>query len=668
MTLNRLATQNSPYLLQHRLNPVDWYPWGKEALATAQKTNKLMLVSIGYSACHWCHVMERESFEDQEVADLMNSHYINIKVDREERPDIDQVYMLAVQLMTNRGGWPLHCICLPDGRPIYGGTYFPKQDWMQVLQQIAQLWQERPALAIEYAEKLTKGIKQSELLPIQPVRHQFHIADLQGMVDQWKGLLDYKEGGMNRAPKFPMPNNYHFLLHFATITEDSALADQVHLTLQKMAQGGIYDQVGGGFSRYSVDPYWHVPHFEKMLYDNAQLISLYTEAYQHRPLPLYKRIVEETIHWAKRDLLEANGGFSCALDADSEGIEGKYYLFSASEIREILQDDAALMSAYFGVTEEGNWEEASSNILTSLPSIERLLEEAGMSSEEWEFTLQKAKDLLLAHRSLRIAPSKDTKQLCSWNALMLKALTDAYRVFGDLAYYDLALQNVRFIEKFLIIEEDMVLHQPRYGTSQIGGFLDDYACLIQAYIALYETTFEDQWATKAKKLAYKVLQKFQDHEQGLFYYVSNEDANLIARKHEIMDNVIPSSNSILARQFYKLGYLFDDSILLNQALQMLSTVYPSMESYGSAYSNWASLYLEEAIGMHQWVCSGTKSSTFRSAIDSYYLPNKLVSGGQNSALPLTNNRISETNQLFHCLGHHCSLPIQDVNQIEQFIK
>jgi uncharacterized protein YyaL (SSP411 family) len=668
MSLNRLATQKSPYLQQHRHNPVDWYPWGEEALEAARNTGKLLLVSIGYSACHWCHVMERESFEDQEVAELMNEHFINIKVDREERPDIDQIYMLAVQLMTQRGGWPLNCICLPDGRPIYGGTYFPKQDWMQVLQQIQALWQDRPQLALEYAEKLTKGIQQSERLPIQPLRDKFRVEDLQEMVTQWKGLLDYSEGGMRKAPKFPIPNNAQFLLQYAHHTKDQVLADQVHLTLRKMALGGIYDQVGGGFSRYSVDPYWHVPHFEKMLYDNAQLISLYSEAFQHKPEPLYQRVVAETIAWAKRDLLDANGGFYCALDADSEGEEGKFYLFTQAELRQVLQWDAPLFEAYFGATEEGNWPEAKSNVLTALDDLQPLLDTADISLEEWEEMLSEAKARLRAFREQRIAPGIDDKQLCSWNALMNKALTDAYRVWGNPEYLALALQNAAFIDQNLVIDEGQVLHQPQYEQSTIHGFLDDYACLLHAWMGLYEATFDAKWLHKAYALAESIEENFFDHEQGLYFYVSNKGDALIAKKHEIMDNVIPSSNSLLARALYKLSVIFDKNAWKERALQMLSHVWPVMEGYGSAYSNWAILLLEEAEGLHQWIGSGPEPELWREAIDRHYQPNKLVLGGQKSVFPITEGRLSDTPQLFHCLGTTCSLPITHSHQIEQFIK
>jgi uncharacterized protein YyaL (SSP411 family) len=329
---NRLKNQSSPYLLQHAENPVDWYPWGDEALAKARTENKLILVSIGYSACHWCHVMEHESFEDSEVAEIMNRHFVCIKIDREVRPDIDQIYMSAVQLMTGSGGWPLNCFCLPDQRPIYGGTYFRKNDWKSLLQNLADFWREKPDEAVAYAVRLTEGINQTEQLV--PVKEDivFTRKDLENIFIPWKRTFDLIDGGYNRAPKFPLPNNWQFMLRYAHLMKDDAAHAAVRITLQKMAFGGIYDQIGGGFARYSVDGKWHVPHFEKMLYDNAQLISLYSEAYQYTPDPIYRDIVYESLNFVERELTSAENGFYSALDADSEGVEGKFYTFTKDEI------------------------------------------------------------------------------------------------------------------------------------------------------------------------------------------------------------------------------------------------------------------------------------------------------------------------------------------------
>ncbi|NGM89492.1 thioredoxin domain-containing protein, partial [Parapusillimonas sp. SGNA-6] len=373
---NKLQNETSPYLLQHAHNPVNWMPWGEEALTLARKENKLVVVSIGYSACHWCHVMERESFENEAIAQTMNKLYVSIKVDREERPDIDQIYMIAVQLMTNSGGWPLNVICLPDGRPIYGGTYFRPQDWQNVLLQIAQMWEETPETAIDYAERLTTGIHQAERLPIAEIPEQYTLRDIQDVVHPWREQFDPKEGGYKRVPKFPLPNNWLFFLRYAVLAKDRDVLDHVHFTLEKIANGGIYDHIGGGFARYSVDGKWHVPHFEKMLYDNAQLISLYSEAYQQRPNSLYKQVVQETIAWAQREMLARNGGFYAALDADSEGIEGKFYTFEYEEL-DVLGTDADLARQYFNLTQSGNWAEEQINIPFVNPDNHHLIREAG---------------------------------------------------------------------------------------------------------------------------------------------------------------------------------------------------------------------------------------------------------------------------------------------------
>jgi len=361
--MNHLANSTSPYLLQHANNPVNWYPWGAEALKKAKDENKLILVSIGYSACHWCHVMEHESFEDEKVAAVMNEYFVCIKVDREERPDIDQIYMSAIQLMSGRGGWPLNCICLPDQRPIYGGTYFRKNDWTSLLFNLADFYKQKPAEADEYALKLTEGIRQYESIGFVNEQPEYDKDDLQLIVDNWKKYFDKEEGGMGSSPKFPMPNNWQFLMRYAYLMNDSEVAQIVSLTLKKMAFGGIYDHIGGGFARYSVDGRWHVPHFEKMLYDNAQLVSLYSEAYTWKSSQLYKQVVDEIITFTLRELSSPEGAFYSALDADSEGVEGKFYTFTKAEIEEILGNDAELFGIYYNVTEEGNWEEEQTNVL-----------------------------------------------------------------------------------------------------------------------------------------------------------------------------------------------------------------------------------------------------------------------------------------------------------------
>lgn len=660
---NQLQFENSPYLKQHAHNPVDWMPWGAEALKKAKDENKLIIVSIGYSACHWCHVMERESFENTAIAQTMNTFFVPIKIDREERPDIDQVYMLAVQLMTNAGGWPLNCICLPDGRPIYGGTYFKPHDWQNILLQIAQMWEEKPEVALDYANKLENGIQRAEKLPIQPIPDQYTETDLDDIVKPWVQTFDKKEGGYKRAPKFPLPNNWSFFLKYASLTDDQSILDHVHFTLKKMGSGGIYDQIGGGFARYSVDHYWHIPHFEKMLYDNGQLLSLYAEAYQQNKDPFYKRIMEETIAWAEREMLAPNHGFYSALDADSEGVEGKYYSFSKAEFDDVLGEDAPLFCQYFNITEEGNWVEEEINVPICAINADQLAAKVNMSGDEWAEFLKKSKKKLFDYREQRVRPGLDHKQLTTWNALMLKGLVDAYRTLDNNRFLYLALHNATFICTELIQDDHTILHQPKDENRAINGFLDDYAFTIESFIALYEATFDQQWLHIARELADKAIDLFFDAEQKTFYYTSSEAEELIARKSEIMDNVIPSSSSTMVRQLRRLGLLFDDENYTAIADQLLANVFPQIKTYGSAYSNWAILLLEEIYGINEIALTGERAELFRKELDQHYIPNKLVLGGTEENLPLLENRIGKETKAYLCKNKTCSLPQDSINAL-----
>ncbi|MBK1438652.1 thioredoxin domain-containing protein [Parapedobacter sp. ISTM3] len=664
---NKLHNETSPYLRQHQHNPVAWYPWGAEALNKAKAENKLLIVSIGYSACHWCHVMERESFENEDIAAVMNAHFVSVKVDREERPDIDQIYMIAVQLMTNQGGWPLNCVCLPDGRPIYGGTYFRPDDWRNVLLQLNEMWRERPEVAYDYADRLTAGVRQSEQLPINRIPEAYSTDDLQAVVTPWKRLFDKQEGGYKRVPKFPLPNNWLFLLRYAVLAQDSDVLEHVHFTLQKIASGGIYDHVGGGFARYAVDGQWHIPHFEKMLYDNAQLVSLYAEAWQQRPIEQYKRVVAETLEWVLREMTSPQGGFYCALDADSEGVEGKFYTFHQSEIAQILGADAELFIRYFGVTEEGNWEEEQTNVLKIDVEADKMAHEAGFSTEEWEKYLAQSKQRLLDYRSIRVRPGLDDKLLASWNGLMLKGFVDAYRVFDVPAYLKAALDNAQFIRHYLYAKDGGLLHQPEANGKIIMGFLDDYACCIEAFVSLYEATFDETWLYEAKRLMEHVLSHFYDQEAAAFYFTSATAEELIARKQEIMDNVIPSSTSTIVRQLYRLGLIFDKQQYIAIGSQVLANVVPHMEAYGSAYSNWAIQLLEQVYGCYEIVFTGAGHSEMRKELDNYYIPNKIVLGGTKETLPLLAGRVGHATKAYVCRNKTCSLPVEHVEELLELI-
>lgn len=662
---NKLQGEGSPYLKQHEHNPVHWFPWGDEALRKAKEENKLIIVSIGYSACHWCHVMERESFENDAIAETMNKFFVSIKVDREERPDIDQIYMIAVQLMTNSGGWPLNCICLPDGRPIYGGTYFKPHDWQQVLLQIAQMWEEKPEVAIDYAERLTQGIQQAEKLPIQDIPEQIKLEDILQVVEPWKEQFDPKDGGYTRAPKFPLPNNWIFFLKYGFLNHDQEVLNHVYFTLEKMANGGIYDQIGGGFARYSVDGKWHVPHFEKMLYDNGQLLSLYSEAYQQRPNILYKNVVEETIEWAKREMLNPNGGFYSALDADSEGVEGKFYTFEYDEF-DVLEDDAELARNFFNIKKSGNWTEEQINIPFVNSDDLSMISEAGYSDEEWQEHLKDIKSKLLLYRSKRIRPGLDHKQLTTWNALFLKGLVDAYRTFNNQEFLDLAIGIANFIED-KCCQNGRLLHQPSDYNRTIYGFLDDYAFTIEAYISLYEATFDEVWINKAKSYSDTAISLFYDEKIGTFYYSSSEAEVLIARKSEIMDNVIPASSSTIVRDLYKLGLLFDNSRYTEIADRVFANVFPHIKSYGSAYSNWAIQLLDLHFGVWEIAITGDDGLKWREELDKYYIPNKITLGGTNSKLPLLEHKDGAVLKAYLCQDKTCSLPQPSIANIIELI-
>lgn len=664
---NNLISASSPYLLQHAYNPVDWYEWSYEALQKAKVENKLILVSIGYSACHWCHVMERECFENHEVAEVMNRHFICIKVDREERPDVDQIYMLAIQLMTGSGGWPLNCICLPDQRPIYGGTYFQKTDWINVLESVAGLWANDPDKARQYADRLTDGIQNAEKIVPDVHPEAYTRADLQEVMTPWKRRLDIAEGGYNRAPKFPLPNNWQFMLRYSHLMEDDAVQVAALLTLEKMALGGIYDHVGGGFARYSVDEKWHVPHFEKMLYDNGQLISLYTEAYQYSYSPIFKETVEDTIAWLEREMLSPDGLFYAALDADSEGVEGKFYVWSWQEFEDAVGGDAHFLADYYTVTAEGNWEEEETNILFARFTQEEYAAVKGITVVELQKKIRLAKGKLLAMRSNRVRPGLDDKCLTAWNGMAIKGLAEASDVFNEGRYYELAKNAAAFILSNLRTADGGLYRNYKNGNASITGFLDDYAFLIDALIALYQSDFNEDWLLEAKRLTDYVLANFEDQESPMFFYTAANGETLIARKHEVMDNVIPSSNSVMAQNLHRLGLLFDEETYLNMAGSMLAAVYPQIKTYGSAYSNWAIQELNEVFGINEIAITGTDIEEVKKTLNLNYIPNKIILGGALSKLPLLKDKQGNDTKIYICRDKVCQLPVGTVDEALELI-
>ncbi|QNN40287.1 thioredoxin domain-containing protein [Pedobacter roseus] len=665
---NNLIHASSPYLLQHAHNPVNWYEWGQEALAKAKAENKLILVSIGYSACHWCHVMERESFENHEVAEVMNQHFICIKVDREERPDIDQIYMYAIQLMTGSGGWPLNCICLPDQRPIYGGTYFRKNDWINILENVAALWANEPDKAIQYAERLTSGIKDSEKIIPALETEEYTNDHLTEIIEPWKRHFDIGYGGYNRAPKFPLPNNWVFLLRYGFLKDDESVFTAVCHTLEEMSRGGIYDQIGGGFARYSVDDKWHVPHFEKMLYDNAQLISLYAEAYQCTKFDSFKQTVVETINWVFEEMTSADGLFYSALDADSEGIEGKFYVWDKAEFDQVLGEDAKLLGAYYNITEEGNWEEEQTNILRKTINDDQLLARFDIEAEVLYDKVKSAKEKLMDVRSKRIRPGLDDKCLTAWNGMMIKALADAAQVLNHTQYYEKASAAATFILNHLKSEKGGLYRNFKNGKASITGFLDDYAFFIEALIALYEYDFDEKWLEEAKLLTDYVIDNFTDADSPMFFYTSAESEDLIARKHEVMDNVIPASNSTMAQNLKKLALLFDIDVYAEKASAMLAAVQPKIKTYGSAYSNWSIQLLNEVYGINEIAITGLESDLVKLELSGHYIPNKITLGGTKSNLPLLKGKQSNETKVYICRNKVCQLPVNTVEDALEYLQ
>jgi uncharacterized protein YyaL (SSP411 family) len=671
---NQLIHETSPYLLQHAHNPVNWYAWNDETLALAKKENKLILLSIGYAACHWCHVMEHESFENDTVAKIMNENFINIKIDREERPDIDQLYMTAVQLLTQSGGWPLNCIALPNGKPFWGGTYFPKNEWINNLTQIAVLYKKDPQKIIQYAENLTKGIKDAEIISLNTKTSHYSKDTIEHTVITWSEQFDRELGGAKRAPKFPMPNNYQFLLRYATQTNNSELKKHVYTTLNKMALGGVFDQVGGGFSRYSTDEYWHIPHFEKMLYDNAQLVSLYADAYLISKNKLYKEIVYRTLDFIERELTHENGAFYSSLDADSnnqlnELEEGAYYAWTKKDLKAIIGNDYNLFSEYYNINTYGFWEKDKYHLIKNLdnPTFSSTHNIALKELDQKVLNWQKK---LLQERSKRERPRLDDKSLTSWNALMLKGYIDAYRVFNEPHFLEIALKNANFIKNKQLREDGGLNHNYKNGTSNINGYLEDYATVIEAYIALYETTLDENWLNISKNLTDYCFKHFYNSDIKMFYFTSDKDRNLIARKMEITDNVIPASNSILANCLFKLGRYFENNHFKNISKQMLNNVVNDMSAYPSGYSNWLQLYSNLTTNFYEIAVIGKEANKKIKELNQFYIPNKIIAGSVvESQAPLLKNRFSETETLLYiCIEGTCKLPVSSVKKARNQIK
>jgi hypothetical protein len=666
---NKLIEETSPYLLQHAHNPVNWYPWGEEAFAKAKAENKLLIISIGYSACHWCHVMEHESFEDDSASAVMNDRFVCVKVDREERPDVDQIYMNAVQLMSGRGGWPLNCIVLPDGRPIWGGTYFRRDQWITQITQLADFYQSQPEKAFDYAAKLTQGIQQSELVSLNTDEPEFTKSQLEQVYSSWEQQFDSVEGGPDRAPKFPIPNNYQFLLRYAHLSEHTAALSHVKLTLDKIAYGGIYDHLGGGIARYATDKLWKVPHFEKMLYDNGQIVSLYSEAYQKFKDEDYKTLVYGTLAFIERELKSDEGAFYSALDADSEGEEGKFYVWKKKELETLLGEDYPLFSTYYNVNSIGYWEH-DTYILLRKDDDAKLAKQFNISVEELTRKIGSAKSVLMKERATRIRPGLDDKSLTSWNGLMLKGYVDAYLTFGNQHFLDVALANANFILDKQLRKDGGLNHSYKNGRSTINGYLEDYAFVIDAFLKLYEATFDERWLSEANALMTYSIEHFYDNDSRMFFFTSDEDPALIARKMEVNDNVIPASNSVMACNLFSLSHHYDRPDYKEMSEKMLNNIIDKVAAYPSGYSNWLNLLLNYVYPFYEVAIVGKKAEDFTVPLHDVYVPNKLLCGAKKeSKLPLLENRYSKgQTRIFVCQNKVCQMPTEEPEKALELMK
>lgn len=683
--MNRLQHETSPYLLQHAHNPVDWYAWKPEAFERAKRENKPILVSIGYSTCHWCHVMERESFENDDVAAIMNAYFINIKVDREERPDVDKIYMEACQILTGAGGWPLNCFLLPDGRPFYAGTYYPpvpisaqnRPSWPQLLHHIHRIYQERHEEVIQQAERLTGAIANADSTfyhsdsRLGLSRDNNFTPDIHQIIfQQLTKTFDTENGGFGGAPKFPAAMTMNYLLQFFFHFRNQSALNHVMFSLEKMIRGGIYDQLGGGFARYTVDGAWLIPHFEKMLYDNALLVSLLADAYRVTENQLFKSTIEETLQFIQREMTNTEGGFYSALDADSEGVEGKFYVWNKTEIHDILEEEeAAIFCDYYDVTENGNWE--GYNILWRPKSLSAVGIQYNYSSENLYVILQKAKEKLFEARSKRIKPGLDDKSILNWNALQLIAYAKAYKALNQEAYKEAALKNYVFIKKAFLQEDGSTLyHTYKDGKAQYDAFLDDYSYFINALIELYGVTFDLKLLKEAQSYTELVIQSFYDEENKLFYYTKAEQQDIPIRKREVYDSSLPSGNSVMVDNLFSLGTLLNKNSYLQLAGAVMSTLKQAVEKYPSSFSNWASQIFRLTHPGFEIAILGENAIDKAQKAQEFYLPNTLLmaSRQQNSDFALLDrtNPDSDT-YIYVCQQYACQLPVTELDKAIQQI-
>ncbi len=678
--MNRLQHESSPYLQQHANNPVNWYAWRPEAFERAQKENKPILVSIGYSTCHWCHVMERESFENEQVAAFMNEYFINIKVDREERPDVDQIYMEACQAISGSGGWPLNAFLTPDGRPFFAGTYYPpaplnnRPSWKQLLQRMVYTFREKREVVEDQANRLMKMIESSDLVFF---RNQLEIPEgeqdayIERVFQQLLGQFDHQHGGFGGAPKFPSAMSLAFLLDYYFHKKEPAALKHVQLSLDKMLSAGLYDHLGGGFARYATDRAWRVPHFEKMLYDNALLVSLLSEAYKYAPKTYYGRSIRQTIAFIEREMTHPEGGFYSALDADSEGVEGKFYLWSTREIKSLVPEAADWFIAYYQLQEEGNWE--GSNILWRTENEKAFFEKYPFENQEaFQKELEAIKSQLLEARAKRVRPGRDEKVLLGWNALMSSAYIHAGRALREASYFSIAERNLEFLlDRFSQKDQKGLLHSWKDGQAQYAAFLDDYALLIAALLDASESTGRLEWIRKADDLTAFVLEHFLDHSENLFYFTSKEQEDLILRKKEVYDNATPSGNSTMVQNLLRLAVYLDRSEYQDLAGQMLKKIQPALSKYPNAFARWGRAYLQWVYSAPEVAIVGPSSLQTLRSLQATALPQAAWIAAREGTedFPLLKGKTAGAkDRIFICENYACRQPVSEVEAALELLR
>ena len=674
---NRLINETSPYLLQHANNPVDWYPWGEEALERARSEDKPILLSIGYSACHWCHVMERESFENETIAGLMNDNFISIKVDREERPDLDQVYMQAVQMLTGSGGWPMTVFLTPEGKPFYGGTYFPPEDrqgmpgFPRLLTSIAEAYSTNRGEIDRVTQQLTTQMSQSN-----QVSQGTSILTVDILHQAYSSLatnFDYQNGGFGNAPKFPQPMTPEFLLRYYHHGYNPRALELVELTLEKMAYGGIYDQIGGGFHRYSTDAYWLVPHFEKMLYDNALLARVYLHTYLITGRALYRRVVEETLDYVLREMTDSSGGFYSAQDADSEGVEGKFFVWSPDEINSVMGDaDGEVFAGYYGVTAGGNFE--GKNILNIRQDPEEFAETKGLTADQLGDIINRGSKALLEVREQRIHPMRDDKVLASWNGLMLRSFAEAAAALGRPDYLAVAIKNAEFLAGSMK-SGGRLLRTYRDGQAKLLGYLEDYSFVIDGLLALYEATFDLRWLDEAVTLADSMIELFWDEGIGGFYDTGSDHETLVVRPRDVFDNAQPCGGSVASDVLLRLAVFTGNNDYSAKAAVPLRSLHQAMSQSPGGTGHWLSALDFYVSPPKEIAVIGPRDDPATQALlDTVFhrfLPNKVVMGVETPLIPAVDNSEADIPLLagrgmvgglpsaYVCQNYACQLPVTD---------